>query len=596
MPRLLHVATVPDSLLFLRGQASFMRERGFEVTVVTSPGDDLPAFGTAEGVSARAVPMTRRITPLSDLVSLFRLCRIVRDVQPDIVHAHTPKGGLLGTLAGVLSGVPVIVYHARGLPLLTATGRKRALLKMTERLACGLATDVICVSHSLRAVFLEQKLCPEGKLQVLLGGSGNGVDSEGRFNPDRHAGARGALRESLEIPQDALVFGFVGRLVRDKGVVELADAWARLQEELPHARLLVIGKYEEEDPVPERVREVLARDERVHLVGFVPDVAPYYAAMDVVVLPTYREGFPNVPLEASSMGLPVVATRVPGCVDAVKDGVTGTLVEPRDALALRNAMRVYASTAELRSRHGHAGRERVVREFRRERTWQELHAFYRRRLEERSGVRSSLSSHRSRCLKRALDVAAAGTALVTLSPVLVGLICAELWFHGWPPLFAQKRPGKGGRIFTLYKFRTMSNARGPDGALLPDAVRLTRFGRFLRSTSLDELPELWNVLKGDMSLVGPRPLLVRYLDRYTSEQHRRHEVLPGLTGWAQIHGRNALSWEEKFALDVWYVDHWSLSLDIRILLRTLRAVLAREGITAEGSATMPEFMGTEGEP
>jgi lipopolysaccharide/colanic/teichoic acid biosynthesis glycosyltransferase len=197
-------------------------------------------------------------------------------------------------------------------------------------------------------------------------------------------------------------------------------------------------------------------------------------------------------------------------------------------------------------------------------------------------------------VKRAVDVAASATGLAVLSPVIVGLVGLELAVHGWPPFFSQNRPGFRGEVFRMWKLRTMTNERGPDGHLKPDADRLTRFGRLLRASSLDELPGLWNVLVGDMSLVGPRPLLVRYLGRYSDEQMRRHEMPPGITGWAQVRGRNALSWEEKFALDVWYVDHWSLALDVRILLETVRAVLAREGISAEGEATMSEFMGAAG--
>ena len=158
-------------------------------------------------------------------------------------------------------------------------------------------------------------------------------------------------------------------------------------------------------------------------------------------------------------------------------------------------------------------------------------------------------------------------------------------------LFSQVRPGLHGKPFTIVKFRTMTDERGPDGVLLPDAQRLTPFGRFLRASSLDELPELWNVLKGEMSLVGPRPLLMEYLPLYSSEQARRHEVRPGITGWAQVNGRNAISWADKFALDVWYVDHRSLWLDVRILWLTVRKVLVRDGISAAGEATMPRFEG-----
>ena len=194
-------------------------------------------------------------------------------------------------------------------------------------------------------------------------------------------------------------------------------------------------------------------------------------------------------------------------------------------------------------------------------------------------------------IKRGLDIVIASTALLLAAPVLLFVAIAVRVNLGGPVLFRQQRPGLHGRPFTMVKFRTMRDALGRDGRPLPDADRLTPFGTLLRSTSLDELPELWNVLRGDMSLVGPRPLLMEYLDRYTPEQARRHEVRPGVTGWAQVHGRNALSWEERFRLDVWYVEHRSLRLDLQILRRTLALVLRRTGVSANGEATMPVFQG-----
>jgi sugar transferase EpsL len=181
--------------------------------------------------------------------------------------------------------------------------------------------------------------------------------------------------------------------------------------------------------------------------------------------------------------------------------------------------------------------------------------------------------------------------MTVLFPLLLILSVAVRWKLGSPVFFRQQRPGMEGKPFRLFKFRTMTNARGVNGELLPDAQRLTRFGRFLRATSLDELPELLNVLKGDMSLVGPRPLLMQYLNHYTPEQARRHEVKPGITGWAQVNGRNALTWEEKFKLDVWYVDNQSFWLDIKIIFMTIWKILKREGINQQGQATMEEFMG-----
>ncbi|MCB1124962.1 MAG: sugar transferase [Verrucomicrobiae bacterium] len=194
--------------------------------------------------------------------------------------------------------------------------------------------------------------------------------------------------------------------------------------------------------------------------------------------------------------------------------------------------------------------------------------------------------------KRALDLLVTGLTLPAWLPLLLVLAALVRWQMGAPVLFRQTRPGWRGRPFDLLKFRTMNNRRDASGALLPDFERLTAFGRWLRSTSLDELPELLNVLRGDMSLVGPRPLLMQYLERYSPEQARRHEVRPGLTGWAQINGRNAQSWEDRFRLDVWYVDHRSLWLDLKILLRTFLTVVRRDGISAVGEATMPEFQGT----
>lgn len=202
---------------------------------------------------------------------------------------------------------------------------------------------------------------------------------------------------------------------------------------------------------------------------------------------------------------------------------------------------------------------------------------------------------RSDALKRFLDVAAASAGLVVTSPALVAIAAAVRLKLGSPVLFKQVRPGLHERPFTMLKFRTMRDASDANGNPLPDHVRLTRFGRFLRSSSLDELPELFNVLMGDMTLVGPRPLLVEYLERYSAEQRRRHDVKPGITGWAQISGRNALSWKDKFALDCWYVDNWSNELDLKILLGTLATVLGRKGINHDDSVTMPVFMGEAGQ-
>lgn len=196
-------------------------------------------------------------------------------------------------------------------------------------------------------------------------------------------------------------------------------------------------------------------------------------------------------------------------------------------------------------------------------------------------------------IKRIFDIAASACALILLSPVLLVVMLLVRTKLGSPIFFTQVRPGLNGKPFKMVKFRTMTDERDEKGELLPDAVRLTKFGQFLRSTSLDELPELWNVLKGDMSLVGPRPLLMEYLSLYNAEQKRRHEVRPGITGWAQVNGRNTVDWPERFQMDVWYVDNRSLWLDIKVLFATVKKVLVRDGISAEGEATMSKFTGNQ---
>lgn len=197
-------------------------------------------------------------------------------------------------------------------------------------------------------------------------------------------------------------------------------------------------------------------------------------------------------------------------------------------------------------------------------------------------------------IKRILDIISSLLAIIILSPLLAVTAVLVKTKLGSPVLFKQERPGKDEKIFTLMKFRTMTDERDENGELLPDEVRLTKFGKFLRSTSIDELPELFNILKGDMSVIGPRPLLVEYIPRYNEHQHRRHEVKPGLSGWAQVNGRNSISWEEKFDLDVEYVDNYSFAMDVKILFMTVLNVLKKEGISSETSATMEVFMGTPG--
>lgn len=380
--KLLQITTVPETLNFLKGQTGYMKARGFEVHALSSPGEFLTEFAASEQVSVHAVKMHRRITPLQDIYAIFQLWLHLLQIRPQIVHAHTPKGGLVGTISAWLAGVPVRIYHIRGLPFMTATGYKRLLLRWSEKVSCLLANQVLCVSHSIREVAVAE-ICPADKVKVLLGGSGNGVDASGKFNPAQVSEhTRQEIRKKYGIPAEALVVGFVGRIVRDKGIAELVAAWQTLRAEFPNLHLLMVGSFEPQDAVSPDVENLLTSDARIHLTGIVYNTAPVYAAMDILTLPTYREGLPNVPLEAAAMELPVVATLIPGCIDAVQNGVTGTLVPPRNAEALADAIRMYLNDSELRRQHGQVGRDRVLQEFRQEAIWEAVYQEYLQLLQQ----------------------------------------------------------------------------------------------------------------------------------------------------------------------------------------------------------------------
>ena len=379
-PRLLVAVTDAQSLLLVRGQLAAARAAGFDVMVLSSPGKIADAVVAKEGVTHIPIAMERAIAPLSDLGSLLRILAAVSIIRPHIINAGTPKAGLLVIIAGFLTGVPCRIHTLRGLRFETLRGPKKLLLAALTRLTCSLSHRVICISPSLRDRAIELGIAPAGKTVVLGAGSSNGLDIE-RFSstPSRRARAQ-ALRHQLGIDKHCLVFGFAGRIARDKGVGELCHAFVELAARHADIHLLVVGAHDPSDPIPEPVAATLREHPRIHCPGHMRDMAVAYLAMDVLVLPTYREGFGNVLLEAAALERPVIASAVTGCVDAVGDGINGTLVKVRDSRALARAMARYLGDDMLRARHGHAGRERVLRMFRQEDLWTLLHREYARLL------------------------------------------------------------------------------------------------------------------------------------------------------------------------------------------------------------------------
>ena len=375
-PRLVKIVTVPLSFSLGQGHAAVMTGAGFEVHAVSSPGPLADAYSQDERVPVHPVPMARRIAPWSDLVSFVRLLRTLMRLRPSVVQAGTPKAAVLGTLAAYLLRVRVRIYYVHGLPMLTATGALRRILFAVERLTCRAATHIVCVSPSIRHELIAAGMCPPEKAVVLGHGSSNGVDvsvfDRSRFPAD----VVKAARANLGIPADALVIGFLGRIGREKGIEQLYEAWRVVREAFPTAYLLIVGPDEANDPVAPEILEALQGDARVRLTG--PDwyPAPLYALMDVLCMPSHREGCPNVALEAAAMELPVVAFRVPGVVDAVESGTTGELVDPLSAAQIAAAISKYFRQPSLRQQHGRAGRRRIHEFFAREKVWTALTKFY----------------------------------------------------------------------------------------------------------------------------------------------------------------------------------------------------------------------------
>jgi glycosyltransferase involved in cell wall biosynthesis len=377
--RVVLITTIPLTLAtFFARQIEKLVEQGFDVHAVSSP--PLPWEVTDKKLAAEMhqVQMTRRITPVADLLALLRIVEVLRLLQPAIVQTHTPKAGFLGMLAALVTGVPIRIYTINGIPAMTQTGWRRRVVMATHRIACELATEVFCVSHSLRAYTVAENACSPAKITTLGNGGSHGVDIR-KFDPASQSPLiRTQTRQRYGIPEDALVIGFVGRIVRDKGIVELGGAWRLLRQEFPNLFLLLCGFYERADSLPAFLTELFHSDPRVRFTGgFVLDMPPIYSAIDVCVLPTYREGLPNVALEAGSMEIPVIATRIPGCIDVVSDAITGLLVTPGNSDELCSAIRILLQSPEMRRRMGRAARELVSSRFSEERVTDLLIEQYR---------------------------------------------------------------------------------------------------------------------------------------------------------------------------------------------------------------------------
>lgn len=584
--RLCIVTTVPISVVSFYGkQLDYLKEHGFDITVITSP-DPILVEKISKACSLILVPISRKITPIKDIISFCRVANIIKGNSFDIIQYSSPKAALLSSICAFIFRVPVRIYLMWGIYYTGKSGIKRAALKIIERITCFFSTHILPDSKSNYEFALAEGLSVARKMSVVGVGSANGVDLK-RFNPENPDLSCASIRKELCITDDSIVIGFVGRLCREKGINELVKAFLSLSREYKNIYLLLVGPYSSDSfELNEEVQLAIDTNSRIISVGYKENPEEYMICMDIFVLPSYREGFGMVNIEASAMGIPVVSTDIPGPKDSVLNGKTGILVPPREIYSLRESIRKLCADVRLRKEMGKSGRE-WAKNFNQELLWRQIRA---NRLEAFDSSRKEISF-----VKRVTDVVMALSLLFIFTPLMLLISFLIIIHMGWPIVFVQLRPGLRCNLFKVYKFRTMLICKNSESMLSTDAKRITLLGSLLRRLSLDELPELINVVKGDMSLVGPRPLLPQYISRYTPEQSRRHNVIPGITGWAQIHGRNSIDWQEKLVLDLWYVDNRSFWLDIKIFFSTIPKILKSEGIRYPGQATCIEFKRKDGE-
>jgi glycosyltransferase involved in cell wall biosynthesis len=379
-PRLLRITTVPMSLKFLlKGQLSFMQSSGFEVLALSADGPEIKAV-TDEGVKHQIVKLTRKITPLTDLWSVFQIMQVIWKFKPHIVHTHTPKAGLIGMIAAWICRVPVRMHTVAGLPLMEVTGFKHTVLSLTEKITYACATRVYPNSKAL-ASYIEQHLYSSpSKFKVIGEGSTNGIDTDFFCLTDQVRAAARRLKEENSL-KDELAFSFVGRIVKDKGINELLKAFDRLSQEV-ECRLILVGPFEDDlDPISDESRAILKSNKNIVATGYVNDVRPALAASDVFVFPSYREGFPNVVMQACCMERPCIVTNINGCNEIIQHGITGLIVEPKNEKQLYDAMKSLATNPSQRKEFGTLSRKFVAGNFNQKYLWNLILTEYKTQLE-----------------------------------------------------------------------------------------------------------------------------------------------------------------------------------------------------------------------
>ncbi|KAA3623832.1 MAG: glycosyltransferase family 1 protein [Flavobacterium sp.] len=376
--KLIRITTIPISLeKLLEGQLAFMSQY-YDVTAVSSEEENLKKLGINEGVRTYHIPLTRKITPLTDIRAVIKLYRYLKKEKPLIVHTHTPKAGIVGMMAAALAGIPIRLHTVAGLPLTEATGVKRMILNVVEKLTYRYATMVYPNSRGLKEIILKEHFCDSKKLKVLGEGSSNGIDSN-YFSPTHFSEETlKKKREELRIHPSELVFIFVGRLVKDKGLDELVAAFKLLQQANDHCTLLLVGPYEDDlDPVSEHTRKEIETNSKIICTGYQQDIRIYLAISDIFVFPSYREGFPNVVMQAGAMELPAIVSNINGCNEIVKEGFNGLIVPVKNKEILYEKMTLLANNRSKRELLSSNARQEIKHRYERKKMWEIILEEYR---------------------------------------------------------------------------------------------------------------------------------------------------------------------------------------------------------------------------
>jgi glycosyltransferase involved in cell wall biosynthesis len=377
MTKLVYIVTVPmTAKAFMRGHLKYMVDKGYDVTLISSPEPELLEIAQQESISTIGIKIEREISVWADLVSIWQLYWTLVKLKPDIVNASTPKAGLLGIIAAWLARVPTRIYFLRGLRLETANGFKKFILLTTEKIASACATSIVPVSQSLRNTYIEQKLAPTEKLVMVGGGSSNGVDPKVFLPSDDTISNAQRIKQELKILESAQVVGFVGRLTKDKGIVELVEAFREAQETVSNIHLLLIGWLEDGDPVPSNIIKEIESNPAIISVGFIKNTSSYYPVFDILAFPSYREGFPNVPLEAALSSIPTIGFNATGTIDAVQDGITGVIVPLGNTDRLAQALIMLLTDTKKCKEFGKAAKDRALLYYQPKEIWENWGAFY----------------------------------------------------------------------------------------------------------------------------------------------------------------------------------------------------------------------------